>query len=83
MQRSEIDMRELINNCTPTALYGAEAWGKKIAERRKVDVPEMKCLRGLVGVSLMDRVRNGEVRIYRIYVTNRILKKWNRKGVYD
>ena len=32
------------------------------AERRKVNVLEMKCLRSLVGVSRMDRVRNGEVR---------------------
>ena len=33
------------------------------AERRKVNVLEMKCLRSLVEVSLMDRVRNEEVRI--------------------
>ena len=32
------------------------------AEGRKVDVLEMKCLRSLVGVSRMDRVRNEEVR---------------------
>ena len=32
------------------------------AERRKVNVFEMKCLRSLVGVSRMDRVRNEEVR---------------------
>ena len=32
------------------------------AERRKVDLLEMKCLRSLVGVSRMDRVRNEEVR---------------------
>ena len=44
------------------ALYGAEAWGVKSAERRKVEVLEMKCLRSLVGVSRMDRVRNEEVR---------------------
>ena len=31
------------------------------AERRKVNLLEMKCLRSLVGVSLMDRVRNEEV----------------------
>ena len=31
-------------------------------ERRKVNVLEMKCLRSLVGVSPMDRVRNEEVR---------------------
>ena len=30
-------------------------------ERRKVNVLEMKCLRSLVGVSQMDRVRNDEV----------------------
>ena len=32
------------------------------AERRKVNVLEMKYLRSLVGVSRMDRVRNEEVR---------------------
>ena len=31
-------------------------------ERRKVNVLEMKCLRSLVGLSRMDRVRNEEVR---------------------
>ena len=31
------------------------------AERRRVNV-EMKCLKNLVGVSRMDRVRNEEVR---------------------
>ena len=46
----------------PTALYGAEAWGMRIAQRRKVNVLEMKCLRSLVGVSRMDRVRKEEVR---------------------
>ena len=29
----------------PTALYGAESWGMRSAERRKVNVLEMKCLR--------------------------------------
>ena len=33
----------------------------RIAERRKVDVLEMKCLESLVGVSRMNRVRNEEV----------------------
>ena len=46
----------------PTALYGAEALGMRSAERKKVNVLEMKCLRRLVGVSRMDRVRNDEVR---------------------
>ena len=38
----------------PTALYGAEAWGMRGGERRKVTVLEMKCLRNSVGVSRMD-----------------------------
>ena len=47
----------------PTALYGAEAWGMRSAERRKVNVLEMKCLRRLVELSRIDRVRNEEVRM--------------------
>ena len=47
----------------PTALHGAEAWGMRSDERRKVNVLEMKCLRNLVGVSRMDIVRNEDVRI--------------------
>ena len=46
----------------PTALYGAKEWGMRSAERRKVNVLEMKCLRSLVGVSRMDRVRNEDMR---------------------
>ena len=42
----------------PTALYGAEACGMKSAERRKLNVLEMKYLKSSVGVSRMDRVRN-------------------------
>ena len=30
----------------PMALNGAEAWGMKITKRRKVNVLDMKCLRG-------------------------------------
>ena len=47
----------------PTALYGAEARGMRCAERRKVNVLEMKCLRSLVGVSRMDRVGNEVMRM--------------------
>ena len=38
------------------ALYGAETWGMRSTERRKVNVLEMKCLRSLAGVSRMGRV---------------------------
>ena len=46
----------------PTALHGAEAWGMRSAERRKVNVLEIKCLRSLVGVSRIDLLTNKEVR---------------------
>ena len=46
----------------PTALYEAKAWGVRSDERRIVNVLEMECLRSLVGVSRMDRVRNEVVR---------------------
>ena len=42
----------------PTAFHGVEAWGMRSSEGRKVNVLEMNCLRSLVGVSRMDRVRN-------------------------
>ena len=46
----------------PTAFLGEEAWGIRSAERRKVNVLGMKCLRSFVGVSRMDRVRKEEMR---------------------
>ena len=46
----------------PTSLYEADAYGVRSDERRIVNVLEMKCLRSLVGVSRMDRVRNEGVR---------------------
>ena len=46
----------------PMVLYKAEAWGMRSAEKRKVNVLEMKCLRSLVGVLQMYRVRNEEAR---------------------
>ena len=45
----------------PTAFYGAEAWSMRSSEGRKVNIIEMKCLKSLVAVSRMDRVRNEEV----------------------
>ena len=38
------------------------AWGMRSAERRKVNIPEMKCLRSLVGVLRMDKFRIEEAR---------------------
>ena len=33
----------------PTALYAAEVWSMRSAERRKTNVLEMKCLKSWVG----------------------------------
>ena len=46
----------------PTVIYGSKSWGIKITERQKLYVFEMKCLRSMTGVSLLDRVRNEVVR---------------------
>ncbi len=46
----------------PTALYMAETWNVRESERNRLDVFEMRCLRSMVGVTKMDRVRNEEVR---------------------
>ena len=46
----------------PTALYAAETWGMKTADKRRLDVLEMRCLRNMCGVTRWDRLRNEEVR---------------------
>jgi hypothetical protein len=47
----------------PTVLYGAETWGLRAEERRRLNVFEMKCLRGMAGVTLWDRINNDVVRL--------------------
>ena len=46
----------------PTVAYGSELWGLKVGERQKLNVFEMRCLRSMAGVSLLDRIRNDEIR---------------------
>ncbi len=46
----------------PTALYGVETWNVRETERNRLDIFEMMCLRSMVEVTKMDRVRNEEVR---------------------
>ena len=46
----------------PTALYGAETWGLRESERKKLNVFEMRCLRSMIGVTRRDRVRNTVIR---------------------
>ena len=46
----------------PTALYAAETWGMKTADKKRLDVMEMRCLRSMCGVTRWDRLRNEEIR---------------------
>ena len=45
----------------PTALYGAEAWGMRSAERRTVNVLEIKCLECLEWIELRMKRCIGEL----------------------
>ncbi len=46
----------------PTALYGAETWNMGAAERRRLNLIEMRCLINMCRATRMERVRNDEVR---------------------
>jgi hypothetical protein len=45
----------------PTFLYGSEVWTASAEDTRRMCVKEMKCMRAMCSVSIMDRVRNEEV----------------------
>ena len=44
-----------------TVLYRDEKWSMRIAEKKRLNVMEMRCLKSTSGVTCMDRVRNEEV----------------------
>jgi hypothetical protein len=46
----------------PTVLYGHECWTMNAEMRRKLNVCEMKALRAICNVSVLDRIRNEEIR---------------------
>ena len=37
-----------------TTLYGAEIWSMAVAEKKKLNVMEMRCLKSMCGVTCMD-----------------------------
>ncbi len=39
---------------------GAKTWNMRAAERRRLNVMEMRCLRSMCGVTRMNRMRNDE-----------------------
>ena len=46
----------------PTVIYGAEAWWLREGVKKRLNVFEMKCLRKIRGVTVMDRMRNEVIR---------------------
>ena len=46
----------------PTVTYGAETWWLREAERRRLKVFEIKCLRPMVGVTRWDRFSSLQIR---------------------
>ena len=37
-----------------SALYGAKTWSMEVSKRKVLNIMEMKCLRSICGVTLMD-----------------------------
>ncbi|XP_030834414.1 uncharacterized protein LOC115921254 [Strongylocentrotus purpuratus] len=46
----------------PIATYGAESWTLRKSDRNKLEVFEMRCLRTTLGVHLLDKISNDEIR---------------------
>ena len=46
----------------PSVLYGADTLGLKEREQKRLNVMEIKCLRGICGVTRMDKISNEEIR---------------------
>ena len=46
----------------PALTYGSECWAMKVTNKRKIATTEMRMLRGILGVSRRDRMRNEEIR---------------------
>ena len=39
-------------------LYGTETWSMAVAEKKQLNIMDMRCLRSMCGIMLIDRVRN-------------------------
>ena len=46
----------------PALTYGSECWVMKVTNKRKIATTEMRMLRGILGVSRRDHMRNEEIR---------------------
>ena len=46
----------------PIAIYASETWTLLDVDKRKLEVFEMRCLRAILGVTILDRMRNDNIR---------------------
>ena len=58
VMRINVNRRLYEGVTVPTALYRAETWNMGVAEKKKLNVMEMRCLKSMCGVMCMDQVRN-------------------------
>ena len=57
----------------PSVLYVADALGLKEREHKRLNVMEIKCLRGICGATRMDKISNEEIR-RRVGVQNYVMR---------
>ena len=58
----------------PIATYGSESWTLRKADQCKLESFEMRCLRSILGVRLLDKIRNTEIR-QRLNITRTITEE--------
>ena len=46
----------------PALTYGGECWAMKVTNKRKIATTEMRMLRGILGVSRLEHIRNEDIR---------------------
>ena len=59
---TDMDMGMLETIVVPTVLYGSKSWVMNTKERRMVEAFDMKCLRKVLGVGVVHRIRNRNIR---------------------
>ena len=65
----------------PFVIYGAESWILRQADTRRLESFEMRCLRVILGVHLMDRVKNEEIR-QRLNIPNTICEEVSKRNQF-
>ena len=59
--------------CLPSQ-YGSESWTLRKADMLKLEAFEMRCLRSILGVRLLDKVKNVGIR-HRLNITKKTFQR--------